>query len=127
MVTDIIPIGQWSPEELLRLAASAERVSEHPLGEAIVQAAEERGIETVAAHRLSRRYRAWRRKPRWMAVWCWSATRRSSSDCMGQGLDQLRDRGEALQAEGKTSVYVAVDGQPAGVIAIADTLKPHSR
>ena len=42
------------------------------------------------------------------------------------GLDPLRDRGETLQAEGKTPVYVAVDGQPAGVIAIADTLKPHS-
>lgn len=48
-------------------------------------------------------------------------------DGVGQGLDQLRIRGETLQAQSKTCVYVAVDGQPAGLIAIADTLKPHSR
>jgi Cu+-exporting ATPase len=126
IVTDVICIGQLSPEELICLAASAERVSEHPLGEALVKAAGERGIQTVPPSDF-------KAVPGYgvqttvdgHAVQVGNAS--FLSDRTGRIPDQLRARGEALQAEGKTSVYVAVDGQPAGLIAIADTLKPHSR
>ncbi len=125
-VTDILPLGPLSPEELLRLTASAERVSEHPLGEAIAKAAEERGIQTspptdftaVPGYGVQATVDG-------RVVQVGNAP--YLADSMGRQLDQLRSRGEALQAEGKTLVYAAVDGQPAGLIALADTLKPHSR
>jgi Cu+-exporting ATPase len=126
VVTDIIPLDSWTPQELLRLAACAERVSEHPLGEAIVKAAEERGIQTAPPADF-------RAVPgsgveaavEGRAVRVGNAA--FLSDGTGEGLEQLRTRGTALQTDGKTAVYVVVDGRPAGLVAIADTLKPHSR
>ncbi len=125
-VTDIIPIGPLSPEELLRLTGCAERASEHPLGGAIVKAAEDRKIPMVSPTDF-------RTVPGYgvQATVDGHAVRVGNapflSDYTDRELDRLRIRAEALQAQGKTSVYVAVDGQPAGLIAIADTLKPHSQ
>jgi Cu+-exporting ATPase len=127
VVTDVIPIGGIAEDELLRLAASAERASEHPLGEAIVRAAEERGIETSAPAEFE-------------AVPGFGISAKVGGRVILVGSQALVSRnrtyrthgthethsGEALAAEGKTPVYVAVDGAPAGIIAIADTLKPHS-
>ncbi|MDX9981843.1 MAG: heavy metal translocating P-type ATPase, partial [Lentisphaeria bacterium] len=126
MVTDIIPADPWSAEELIRLASSVERASEHPLGDAIVKAAEERGIATtpptdfqaepgygVQAQVDGREVRLGKAS--------------FLSDRTGSALDALRTRGEALQAQGRTLVYASVDGQAAGLVAIADTLKPHSQ
>ncbi|MBN1511739.1 MAG: copper-translocating P-type ATPase [Phycisphaerae bacterium] len=126
VVTDVIPVGEWSPQELVRLAGSVERASEHPLGEAIVKAAQERGIATIpptdfqAAPGYGVHANVDGRDVR-------VGNAAFLADSMGPGLDELRTRGEILQAEGRTAVYVAVDGRPTGLIAIADTLKPHSR
>jgi len=126
IVTEIIPAAPWSPDELIRVAAAVERTSEHPLGEAIVKAAQERGIQTSPAtdFRAVPGYGA-------EAVVDGRMVRIGNaaflSDSVGPDLDQLHARGEVVQAEGKTTVYVAVDGRPAGLIVIADTTKPHSR
>jgi Cu+-exporting ATPase len=117
VVTDVEPAEGFSEGELLRLAASAERVSEHPLGEAIVRYAEERGIETmtptdfeaVAGEGIRARVDG-----REVLV--------GSRAFVGSDMSDTSD----LSDGAKTPVYVAVDGNPAGVIAIADTLKPFS-
>ena len=126
IVTDVIPLGERSSEELLRLAACAERVSEHPLGEALVKAAEERGVPTVPpADFEAVPGQGVQATVDGRVVRVGSLAFLSGGP--GPELAQLRARGEALQAAGKTSMYVAVDGQPAGLVAVADTLKPHSR
>jgi Cu+-exporting ATPase len=126
VVTDVLLMDEFDEDELLRLAASAERVSEHPLGEAIVRAAEERHIETasptefeaVAGHGVYAKVDGREVRVGNRAFVYPTYTTNSSNSSYSQA--------EALAEEGKTPVYVAVDGKPAGLIAIADTLKPYS-
>jgi len=125
-VTNVVRAdGGPDESELLRLVASAERRSEHPLGAAIVGfAVDERGLEIsdpatfeaisgqgIVATVGDRRVLVGR--PAFLE---------------DQGIDTapLRDGGEGLASAGKTPVFVAVDGRLAAVIAIADTLKPGS-
>jgi Cu+-exporting ATPase len=115
-VTDVIPLNGFSETEVLRLAASAERYSEHPLGRAVVEYAKARAIPLEQ----SSGFRA----------------------VTGQGVRAFVDGHEVtagvfaaarelpeldrLAAEGKTAVAIAVDGRPAGAIGIADTVKPEA-
>jgi Cu+-exporting ATPase len=110
---------------ILRLAASAESRSEHPLGAAIVRAAQERGLalsqperfEAVAGHGINAIVDGQvvlLGNLKLMADWSVAAA--------GVADDVAR-----LQAEGKTAMVVAVDGQALGVIAVADTVKPSSQ
>jgi Cu+-exporting ATPase len=123
-LTDVIPIAPWGEDDVLRMAASAERSSEHPLGAAIVAGAAERHLQvpepaefdsvtgqgiraTVDGHQVL------------------VGNRRLVADA---GLDPSRLEAEMdrLSADGKTPMLVAVDGGPAGVVAVADTLKEDS-
>jgi P-type Cu2+ transporter len=121
-LTDVVASDELDENELLRLVASAERGSEHPLARAIVDGAERRGIalgeasefEAVPGHGL----RA-------------TVDGRSLSvgnarllETGGVALDGLEEGASSLAAEGKTAMFVAVDGRPAGVVAAADQLKP---
>ena len=107
--------------EILRCAAIAEKNSEHPLGEAIVQGAAARGL-LVGRGRIVQLHSGSR---------CGSAGGRQSNPAGQSQADEERGRGflammpqaEALEADGKTVMFVAVDAQPAGLIAVADTLK----
>ena len=111
-------------QELLRISASVERGSEHPLGRAIVNEAEKRGLELfephdfkasrglgVKAHVNGREVLVG--KPQWFAE-------------MGLSFDDALDDVSSLQAEGKTVMMVVVDQRLAGLIAVADTVKPES-
>lgn len=123
-VTDIVPLNGYSPADLLRLAASAERGSEHPLGQAVVKAAQDgghtlsqpqgfsaesgRGIQaTIEGHAVLVG------SPRFMTE-------------QGLVIVDFEPRIEALQAQARTAVVVAVDGIIAGILGIADTVKPES-
>jgi P-type Cu2+ transporter len=104
--------------ELLRLVAGLERESEHPLAEAIVRSAAERGIEAPRAE-------SFEAVPGHGAVATIDATRIIAGNARllereGIPLDGLAARAEALADEGRTVVHVAVDGRAAGLIAIAD-------
>ena len=111
--------------ELLRLAASAERGSEHPLGEAIVKAAEERNLtlsepqqfEAIAGHGI-------RATIEGQTVIIGNRKLMAEQGIAVTGLAAEADR---LQSEAKTAMWVAIEGQGAGLIAVADTIKEGSR
>jgi Cu+-exporting ATPase len=110
---------------LLQLAASIERQSEHPLGEAIIRAAEEQSIplKPVTEFEVSTG------KGVLGAVngnWVGVGNAKLMAE-LGVGQADLRKEAEQLSSEGKTAVYVSVDGQIAGLIAVADPIRPSSR
>jgi P-type Cu+ transporter len=125
-VTDVVGVtdGDALPSETLRLAASAERGSEHPLGQAIVGAAVDRGLalsepqdfEAVAGHGVVAAVDG-------RQVLVGSVRLLESRGVTLGGLDAAVDR---LEGEAKTVMLVAVDGQAAGAIAVADTVKDGS-
>ncbi len=123
-VTDVEPPDGTSRDELLRLAASAEQGSEHPLGEAIVRAAREEGLELIEAESFE--------AVSGLGVRANVEGRRllignlAFMEAEGIALDGLTNRADSLAAEGKTPMYVAMDRAQAGLIAVADTLKDHA-
>jgi P-type Cu+ transporter len=124
-LTDVVATDGLGEDELLRLAASAESTSEHPLGEAIVMGARERGLYLAEAEAF--------RATSGGGV----GARVEGHDVLvgslrflagsGAGEDGLVPRGEELARDGKTPVFVAVDGEPAGIVAVADTIRGESR
>ncbi|MDW8144912.1 MAG: heavy metal translocating P-type ATPase [Roseiflexaceae bacterium] len=111
--------------ELLRLAASAESRSEHPLGEAIVRAAQEAGIHVAQPERFA----AIAGQGVIAAVEGRTVVIGNPALMREQGVDAsaLDEDVARLQREGKTAMIVAIDGEALGVIAVADTVKPTSR
>jgi Cu+-exporting ATPase len=124
-VTDIVVIGPGITEsEVLRLAASAEQHSEHPLGEAIVRGAHARELALTTPEEFAavpgQGIEA-RVESRELLL-----GNRRLMDVRGVWIGALLLAAERLEAEGKTVMFVAVGGQAAGLIAVADTLKEHA-
>ncbi|MFP5469052.1 MAG: heavy metal translocating P-type ATPase [Alphaproteobacteria bacterium] len=124
-ITDIVPFGGHSEADVLRLAAAVEVGSEHPLGEAIVRAAQMRGLSlpgvsafnSIAGHGIS-------------------GTIEGQSVLLGNRRLLLREKVSIenaepdmirLEREGKTAMLVAANGVLIGVIAVADTIKPEAK
>jgi Cu+-exporting ATPase len=124
-VTDIIESEKFAKREILTLAASAEKGSEHPLGEAIVKKAREENLDllnpkdfqAIAGHGIE-------------------ATVDSKRILLGNlrlmeekrvSLNGLLNKAEQLSNEGKTPMFLAVEGEVVGIIAVADTLKENSK
>jgi Cu+-exporting ATPase len=120
-LTDVIPTGELDEGELLRTAASAERLSEHPLAEAVVRGAEERGLSLAGAQDFESETGMGIRviiDGRKVVV-----GRRRLLEDSGVDTAPLEQVASRLEAEGKTAIYAAVDGRPVGVLAVADTAK----
>ncbi|NUR14844.1 heavy metal translocating P-type ATPase [Terrabacter sp. C0L_2] len=123
-LTDLIPAGPIGADEMLALVAAVEGSSEHPLAAAIVTGAHERGLDlpTVAAFDsiTGQGVRA--------LVSGREVLVGNMRLLTGAGIDasSLADTQERLARDGKTPILVAVDGVPAGVIAVADTVKDGS-
>jgi Cu+-exporting ATPase len=120
-LTDVVTTGAITEAELLTLVAAAERRSEHPLAQAIVTGATRRGvalIEPDAFDSITGKGVLATVTGRRVLV----GNRRLLTDA-GVDTAALTDDAAQLSGEGKTPMLVAVDGQPAGVIAVADTLK----
>ncbi|MFC4453558.1 heavy metal translocating P-type ATPase [Deinococcus sonorensis] len=124
-LTDTVPAPGVSEAELVRLAASADQPSQHPLAEAIVQGAKARGLSTQAPEAFDsipghgveatvqgRRVLIGNRK---------------LMDREGVALGDLPGEVDRLAANGKTAMYVAADGQALGVVAVADTVRESAR
>ena len=122
-LTDIITIS-GTDEELLRLAASAELGSEHPLGRSIVKAAKERGLDLIDAENftsITGRGISATIARRQVLVGSRKLLSEHNIDPSPAEQDTAR-----LEGEGKTAMLVAVDDRVIGVVAVADTLKDDS-
>jgi P-type Cu2+ transporter len=121
-LTDVFALDGRSEDDLLRLVSTAEKYSEHPLAEAIVAGARDRGIEvgdaamfeSVAGHGI-------RAEVDSHVV---LVGNRKLMDESGVDVFALEVRATALAEAGKTPMFVAVDGEPSGLVAVADTIKP---
>ena len=123
-VTDVVPVGAISEGEVLRLAGSAEKGSEHPLGEAIVRAATVKGpalkdpkdFEAIPGQgvraTIGNRH-----------ILLGNRTLMANA---GIPVDVAENVLHSIEEGGKTAMILAVDGKVTGVIAVADTLKDHS-
>ena len=121
-VTDVVALHGFDSEEAVRLAAAVERQSEHPIARALVEhapgAPEAADVEAVPGYGVAGTVEG-----RAVAV---GAER--YLDRLGVALDAAdRERAEALAAEGKTAVWVVVDGAPAALVAVSDPIKPGAR
>ena len=122
-LTDILTDEDES--ELLQLSAAAERGSEHPIGKAVVQAAKERGLDITTPNQFK-------------AVTGHGITAQVGENSVIIGnlsliqqhdipIRKFEEEAERLQTEAKTILWVAVDGQVLGLLAVADTLKPEAQ
>ena len=123
-LTAVVPRGDCSEHELLALAAALERGSEHPLASAIVAAATERGISVAAASEF-------RTIPGRGIVGTVAGRRAALGNEalfaeLGIAPGELTERARALRGEANTTVFLALDGEAVGVLALADTIKPTS-
>jgi Cu+-exporting ATPase len=124
-VTDVITAAPYTGEEVLGLAASVEHDSEHPLGEAVMRETKERGITLSPAKDFT-------------AIPGHGAEAQINGKKVVLGnlklmqdskisIDGLQDKAETLWNNGKTVIFLAVDNKAAGIIGLADTLKPGAR
>ena len=125
-LTDVIAADDGMDEaEVLSLAASLERGSEHPLAEAILAGAESRGVvlhETTDFEAIPGRGVRGRVAGRAVVLGNLALMRVLDAD-----LGEVAGAGERLQEAGKTVMFVAVDGKPRGLVAAADQIKPTTR
>ena len=123
-LTDLLPLGAFNRSDLLRLIASAEQHSEHPLAQAILAAAEEEELgllpvnhfEAIVGRGLSARV-----ENRQLLVGNESLMKEKNIDS-----NAFQEQLLELSQEGKTAMFVAVDGQLAGILAVADEMKSSS-
>ena len=121
-LTDVVVTGGVAEAELLRLVGSAEQGSEHPLAAAIVNGARGRGLkltdatafEAIEGHGIRATVDG-----RTLLIGNRKLLRDQQIDAAG-----LEPQADALATAGKTPMYIAIDGQAAGLIAVADTVKP---
>jgi len=124
-VTDIISVPSSSQEEILQLAASAEHGSEHPLGEAIVKAASEKKLKlspasdfnAVPGHGIEALVEGKK-----LLLGNLKLIKNK-----GLSLNGLEEEANRLWEKGKTVMFIALDSQVVGIIAVADTIKPNAK
>jgi Cu+-exporting ATPase len=123
-LTEVVPAAGWTEADLLRLAATLEAKSEHPLAGAVAEGAHERGFDLAAVEEFQS---APGRgvtgvvegrgvlvgSERWLGDWSVSA-------------DGLESEARRLESGGRTVLWVAVDGRPAGLLAVADRARVSS-
>ncbi|ROU00459.1 cadmium-translocating P-type ATPase [Marinobacter sp. R17] len=118
---DVVALEGFDENDILRAAATLERGSEHPLAEAIVDGAESRnvtlssysGFESITGKGVTGQVNG-------QAV---ALGNQALMTQLGIESDDLAERAESLRAEGKTAMFVAIDGRPAGLVAVADPIK----
>jgi Cu+-exporting ATPase len=119
---DVLPAGGFDKKEFLRLAASLEQNSEHPLAAAIVQGAKEQGIVFEAV----KDFRSVTAGGVAGAIAGRTVTIGKPDFLRNEkiaGLEPLEASAIKLQEEGKTAMFVAIDGKPTGILAVADPIK----
>ena len=121
-LTDVVVTEGFDENEMLSLATALERGSEHPLAEAIVDGARARGLDPGRASEFD-------------AVTGKGVTgivdgravalgNSAMMSDLGISADKINDHADTLRSEGKTAMFVAIDGRLAGIVAVADPIKP---
>jgi Cu+-exporting ATPase len=143
-VTDIIGTGDWGlgtgvqsmdTDHLLQVVATAEKNSEHPLGQAIVREAEKRGLslpsvtdfQAIPGRGIEAKISSLSPLPTPYSLLPILIGNRKLMDERNIPLAELEADSDRLAGEGKTPMYVALDGKAAGIVAVADVLKPSSK
>ncbi len=123
-VTDLLPGEEFSAEELLKLAASVEAASEHPLGEAMVRRAKEDGLDLLEISNFeSITGKGVKAEVGNQEVVI--GTRRLMEES-GVKVTQVEDQMQRLEEEAKTAMLIGIKGRLAGIVAVADALKEDS-
>ena len=123
-LTDLLPLGDLNRSDLLQLIASAEQHSEHPLAQAILAAAEEEGLDLLPVSHFEAivgRGLAAQVEGKRLLVGNESLMKEQNIDSSAFEAQLLE-----LSQEGKTAMFVAIDGQLAGILAVADEMKSSS-
>ncbi len=122
VLTDVVPLSHSTVEELLQYAASIEARSEHPLATATIAAAESRNLTTLDVVDFdSVTGMGVRGRVNGHDILVGTRRLLSTHDV---DVEPLNDTVDRLADDGKTAMLIAVDGRPAGVVAVADTIKP---
>ncbi|MCY7796222.1 copper-exporting P-type ATPase CopA, partial [Bacillus spizizenii] len=124
-LTDAIPFGRFEETDLLQFAAAAEMGSEHPLGEAIVAGVKEKGLEIPKLTRFEAKIGSGILAEAGGKTILVGTRKLMESEQVEHGA--LLAQMEELEAEGKTVMLVSIDGEAAGLVAVADTIKDTSR
>ncbi len=120
-LVSVVTANDWQEQKLLRLAASLERGSEHPLAAAIVSGAQERGVELTKTEdfaSITGKGVTGKVEGRTVVL-----GNRALMDDQQIDLGGLAVTAEGLRVDGQTVMYVAVDGRPAGLLGVADPIK----
>lgn len=124
-VTDVLTAEGIKIDTLLQLTASAEKDSEHPLGQAIVLGAKEAGLELFATERFEALTgRGIEARIQGEDILAGNRKLMEERNISMAGMEEISDR---LAEEGKTPMYVAMNGTLAGIVAVADVVKESSR
>jgi heavy metal translocating P-type ATPase len=121
-LTDLEPLGGWQADDLLAITSAVEALSEHPLGRAIVTAAKEKGLTIPRAEGFA-------------AIPGYGLSAKVDGKAVLVGALRLMTKegvetadfaaaADRLSQKGRTPILVAVDGKPAGILAVADRVKP---
>ncbi|MGG0941422.1 copper-exporting P-type ATPase CopA [Bacillus subtilis] len=124
-LTDAIPFGHFEEKDLLQFAAAAETGSEHPLGEAIIAGVKDKGLEIPKLTRFEAKVGAGILAEAGGKSILVGTRKLMESEQVEHGA--LLAKMEKLEAEGKTVMLVSIDGEAAGLVAVADTIKNTSR
>ncbi|MGI0047269.1 MAG: heavy metal translocating P-type ATPase [Nitrosotalea sp.] len=122
-VTDVVPLGEINSDEVLRLAAIAEKGSEHPLGQAVVKSAKEKGLavaepqsfEAIAGHGIRAGYGD-------HVILLGNRKLMTDNGMQITADDKMKD----LEKDGKTATLIALDSNLIGIVALADTIKENA-
>ena len=121
-VTDIVPAPGWTEYDLLRLAGSIERESEHPLGKSIVRAAPRLDLDPVEGFQALPGMGV---RGRVAGHQIMAGTRKLMKQFLVD-TESIAAQIDALEEQGKTAIIIAQDGSPAGVIALQDVPRPEA-
>ncbi len=121
-LTSVVSLGSVGEDDVLRLTASLEKASEHPLAEAVVRGAEERGIAVTKVEGFdSLTGRGVRGRVEGKAVALGNRAMMTESDIKISR--EVSDRADELREQGQTVMFVAIDGALAGLVGVADPIK----
>ena len=124
-LTDLVAVNGFDDNTLLRLAASVEKASEHPLGEAIIEGARDRDIEladpedfdAIPGHGVIAKVQG-------KSV---ILGNKKMMEKQQIGIAEILDKSQTFADEGKTPMFVAIDGEAAGIVVVADVVKADSK